>query len=163
MKNRSPRTINHCGISVTNLKEAIKFYTRTFGFKVLKKKSINTEDSSMEARIFKDIFEGRLRKLDAAWLNSGNRAGLEIFEFVDPKAERLVNSFDNWRKHFSHICITDPNIEDLCERIKHNGGVKHSDYHNTGGKDYRLVYCKDPFGNFIELFTKDYRRFITGK
>ena len=158
-----PKTINHVGISVTNLEKAIEFYTITFGFKVLKKARIDTDDaSSISAIIFKDIFKGRLKTVNAAWLKSGNEVGLEIFEFVDPKAEQLVDPFEKWKKHFSHICITDLKIDELIKKIEDNGGSKHSDIHfPTKDKEYRLVYCIDPFGNFIEIFTHDFNQFIT--
>jgi catechol 2,3-dioxygenase-like lactoylglutathione lyase family enzyme len=157
------RAINHVGISVTNLEKAIEFYTSTFGFKVLKEARIDTDDAySPGAIIFKDIFEGRLKTVNAAWLESDNGVGLEIFEFVDPKAEPLLDPFENWKKRFSHICITDFEIDELIKKIEDNGGRKHMDIHfPTKDKEYRLVYCIDPFGNFIEIFTHDFNQFIT--
>jgi hypothetical protein len=80
--------INHVGISVTDLKKAKEFYTKTFGFKVLKQGEIIVDGSSTTASIFKDIFKDHLKKVRAAWLESGNGVGLEIFEFVNPKAEK---------------------------------------------------------------------------
>lgn len=156
--------INHVGISVTDLERAIQFYTETFGFRVLRKVRINTESSSTEALIFKDIFKDRLKIVDVAWLNSANGVGLELFEFIDPKSEQITDSFENWKKHFSHICITDPNIDELCNKIKRNGGSKYSEVWNpVKGKEYKLVACKDPFGNFIEIFTHNYEQLITGQ
>jgi catechol 2,3-dioxygenase-like lactoylglutathione lyase family enzyme len=164
MANLYPKAINHVGISVTDLEKAIEFYTQTFGFKVLNKETIDTDGSSMSALIFKDIFKGRLKIVNAAWLNSGNGVGLEIFEFVDPKAERPTDCFENWKKHFTHICITDPNVDELCNKIELNGGIKHSEFWcPIKGKEYKLVYCKDPFGNFIEIFTHDDEQFIIGQ
>jgi catechol 2,3-dioxygenase-like lactoylglutathione lyase family enzyme len=158
------RAINHVGMSVTDLKKAIEFYTKTFDLKVLKEETINTEGSSMNAKIFKDIFKCRLKKVKAAWLNSSNGVGLEIFEFVDPKAERPADEFENWKKRFSHICITDPNIDELCNKIEQNGGIRHSEFwYPIKGREYKLVYCKDPFGNFIEIFTHGYEQFISGQ
>jgi catechol 2,3-dioxygenase-like lactoylglutathione lyase family enzyme len=160
-----PKTINHVGISVTNLEKAIKFYTETFGFRVLSRDNVDTDRSStMNDLIFKDIFKGLLKEVNAAWLVSGNGIGLEIFEFINPRSEQPADIFENWKKHFSHICITDPNIEELCEKIKLNGGIKHSEYwYPFKDKNHRLVYCKDPFGNFIEIFTHDYEKFILDK
>ena len=158
--------MNHFGISVTSLEEAIDFYTKTFDFKVPKKEKIDTECSSMSAKIFKDIFKSLLKKVNVAWLNTDNRVGLEIFEFVDPKAKQPADIFEGWRKHFFHICITSnsQNIDKLCEKIIQNGGTKHSEFRSpVEDKEYKLVYCKDPFGNFIEIFTDDYESFILGK
>jgi hypothetical protein len=67
-------------------------------------------------------------------------------------------------KHFSHICITDPNIDELCNKIECNEGIRHSEFwYLIKGKEYKLVYCKDPFGNFIEIFLHDYEQFISGQ
>jgi hypothetical protein len=58
-----------------------------------------------------------------AWLSSGNQVGLEIFEYIEPKAQRrTTDNFEYWKSGFTHICITDPNIEDLCNRISERGG-----------------------------------------
>ena len=165
METKPSKMINHVGISVTNLENAIKFYTETFGFTVLSRDRIDTiRSSTMNDLIFKDIFKGLLKEVDAAWLVSGNGVGLEIFEFINPKSEQPTDIFEHWKKRFSHICITDINIEELCEKIKLNGGIKHSEYwYPFKGKMYRLVYCIDPFGNFIEIFTHEYEEFVLGK
>jgi catechol 2,3-dioxygenase-like lactoylglutathione lyase family enzyme len=160
---RSSNAINHVGISVTDLKKAKEFYTKTFGFEVISEDKIDVVDSSANASIFKDIFKDHLKEVKAAWLESGNGVGLEIFEFVNPKAEQSIDPFDNWKKHFSHICITDNNIDELCRRIEDNGGSKHSDIHFPHkGKEYRLIYCIDPFNNFIEIFTHDFEQVVKG-
>ena len=52
-----------------------------------------------------------------AWLSSANQVGFEIFEYIDPKAERRLHNFEYWKSGFIHICITDPNIEELCKKI----------------------------------------------
>ena len=96
--------------------EAIDFYTKTFGFKVLRKEKIDTGCSSMNAKIFKDIFKGLLKTVNVAWLNTDNGVGLEIFEFINPAAEVPKDVFENWLKHFSHICITSSNIDKVCKR-----------------------------------------------
>jgi catechol 2,3-dioxygenase-like lactoylglutathione lyase family enzyme len=40
-ENKPSKTINHVGISVTNLEKAIKFYTETFGNEVLSRDLID--------------------------------------------------------------------------------------------------------------------------
>ena len=61
------------------------------------------------------------------WLSSGNQVGIEIFEYLDPKAERRINdNYEYWKSGFFHICVTDPNIEELCRRISESGGKQQS-------------------------------------
>ena len=65
--------------------------------------------------VVKDIHGPDFKKMRMVWLNSGNQVGVEIFEFLDPKAEKRINdNFEYWKSGFFHICITDPNIEKLC-------------------------------------------------
>ena len=61
-----------------------------------------------------------------AWLSSANQVDFEIFEYIDPKAERRLHNFEYWKSGFIHICITDPNIEELCKKISESGGKQRS-------------------------------------
>ncbi len=109
--------MNHVAISVTDLERAIDFYTNTFGFTVLRKERINTECTSTDAKIFRDIFKGLLKEVKVAWLKTGNGVGLELFEFINPKAEQHTDVFGSWLKHFSHISFTALDIDELCNKI----------------------------------------------
>jgi hypothetical protein len=51
--------------------------------------------------VAKDIHGPNFKKMRMVWLSSGNQVGIEIFEYLDPKAERRIN---------------DPNIEELCRK-----------------------------------------------
>ncbi len=96
------------------------------------------------------------------WLSSGNQVGIEIFEYLDPKAERRINdNFEYWKSGFIHICITDPNIEELCRKISENGGKQRSKIWDIPpSKGYKIAFCEDPFGNVIEIYTHSYERTI---
>jgi len=64
-----------------------------------------------------------LKKMRVVWLSSANQVGFEIFEYIQPKAERRIeDNFEYWKSGFIHICITDPDIEGLCKRISETGG-----------------------------------------
>jgi catechol 2,3-dioxygenase-like lactoylglutathione lyase family enzyme len=99
----------------------------------------------------------------AVWLNSGNLVGFEIFKYIDLKAERRTNdNFEYWKSGFFHICITDPNIEELCKRISESLGRQRSKiWEITPNNGYKIVFCEDPFGNIIEIYTHGYEQTIT--
>ena len=55
---------------------------------------------------------------------------------------------------YFHICLIADDIEELADKIANSGGKKRSEIWNTWkGKPYYLVYCEDPFGNIIELYS----------
>ena len=83
-----PMSINHIAVSVPNLEEAMKWYTKTLGFTVIKQPVEFVADDSLIGIALKDIHGPKLRKMWMAWLSSANQVGLEIFEYVEPKAER---------------------------------------------------------------------------
>lgn len=51
-----------------------------------------------------------------------------------------------------------PNIEELTKKIVEAGGKQRMPireyYHSK--KPYKMVYCEDPFGNIIEIYTHSY-------
>jgi catechol 2,3-dioxygenase-like lactoylglutathione lyase family enzyme len=83
-----PRTINHIAVSVTNLDKAVKWYQEVFGFDVINGPVEIVVDDSPLGIILKDIHGPNLKKIRVVWLSSGSQVGFEIFEYIDPKAER---------------------------------------------------------------------------
>lgn len=56
---------------------------------------------------------------------------------------------------FFHICLIADDIERLAGEITASGGKRHSDIWSTWEKKpYYLIYCEDPFGNIIELYSR---------
>ena len=60
--------------------------------------------------------------------------------------------------------MTDPNIEQLADRIASSGGRQRSKVSriNSTTNEYRLCYCEDPFGNIIEIYTHNYETLYGG-
>ncbi len=109
-----PRAINHIAVSVTDLDKAVKWYQEVLGFTVINGPVEFEADDSLLGMVVKDIHGANLKKMRVVWLSSGNQVGIEIFEYLDPKAERRINdNFEYWKSGFFHICITDSNIEEL--------------------------------------------------
>jgi hypothetical protein len=44
-------------------------------------------DDSLTGKAVRDIHGPNLKKMRMAWLSSGNQVGLEIFEYIEPKAQ----------------------------------------------------------------------------
>lgn len=157
-----PRTINHIAVSVTDLDKAVKWYKEVFGFTVVTGPVEFEADDSSLGIAARDIHGPNFRKMRMVWLSSGNQVGFEMFEYIDPKAERRIDNFEYWKSGFFHICITDPNIEELCKRISDSGGRQRSRIWDVDpDKGYKIAFCEDPFGNVIEIYTHSYEQLVS--
>jgi catechol 2,3-dioxygenase-like lactoylglutathione lyase family enzyme len=162
LSNTYPRIINHIAVSVPNLEEAVKWYTEVLGFTVVKDPIDIIADQSLKGRAVKDIHGPALKKMRMAWLSSANQVGFEIIEYVEPKAEKRLDNFEYWKSGFIHICITDPNIKELCRRISESGGKQRTEiWEVVPDKGYKIAFCEDPFGNIIEIFDHSYEQIIS--
>ena len=156
-----PKIINHIAVSVPSLDEAVKWYREVLGFTTVKQTEEFVVDDSLIGMTVKDIHGPRLKKMRMAWLSSANQIGFEIIEYIEPKAERRLDNFEYWKSGFIHICITDPNIEELCKRITESGGKQRSKiWEIVPDKGYKIAFCEDPFGNVIEIYDHSYEQTI---
>jgi catechol 2,3-dioxygenase-like lactoylglutathione lyase family enzyme len=157
-----PKTINHIAVSVPNLDQAIKWYKEVLGFNMIAGPVEFVADDSLTGRAVVDIHGPKLNRMRIAWLSSGNQVGFEIFEYIEPKAQRRQENFEYWKSGFTHICITDPSIEDLCKRISEMGGKQRTKVWDiVPDKGYKIVLCEDPFGNILEIYSNGYEQTIT--
>ena len=108
----------------------------------------------------KDIHGPKLKKMRMAWLSSANQVGLEIFEYVEPKAERRTDNFEYWKSCLIHICVTDSDIEGLCKKISESGGRQDKIWEVVPDKGIRIAFCEVPFGNIIEIYDHSYEQTI---
>ncbi|BCC14559.1 TPA: lactoylglutathione lyase family protein [Bacillus cereus] len=151
-----PKTFSHIGLSVPNLDQAVKFYTEVFGWYVIMEPSEVENDDSAIGQMCKDVFGDNFKKFKIAHLATGDKIGVELFEFSENKAPE--NNFEYWKTGIFHFCIQDPDIEGLVEKIKEYGGKQRMpirEYY-PGEKPYKMVYVEDPFGNIFEIYTHSY-------
>ena len=152
----TPRVINHIGLTVPDIFAAIDWYRDVLGFTHIMGPRV-LEANSQATHETPSIFGPRFRKAYQAHMLSGNGVGLELFEFVDPPVERRADNFEYWKVGVFHICVTDPNIEAMAQRIVAAGGRQRVPvFQFVPGRPYRLVYCDDPWGNVIEVFSHSY-------
>lgn len=116
---------------------------------------IANNDSDIR-KMFQDILVNNWKN-ETSTLELWRSCRLEIFESIEPKEEKRQNNFEYWKTGFFHICVTDPNIEELTKRIVENGGKQRSRiWELTPGKPFKVVSCEDPFGNVIDIYTHGY-------
>jgi lactoylglutathione lyase family protein len=112
-----------------------------------------TEDDSAIGIMCADVFGPGWKSLRIAHLSTGDRLGVEIFQFLN--AERPENNFEYWKTSIFHFCMQDPDVEGLVDRVVAAGGKQRMPvrYYFPGEKPYRIVYCEDPFGNLFEIYS----------
>ncbi|WP_321831460.1 lactoylglutathione lyase family protein [Thalassovita sp.] len=151
-----PRTFSHIGLSVPDLDAAVQFYRDILGFYVIMEPTEVTQDDSAIGVMCNDVFVPGWGRFRIAHLATGDRVGIELFEFPDnylPEDKlpfRQVGLF--------HFAIQDPDPEALLERIIAAGGKARMPIRRyyPGEKPYRMVYVEDPFGIVFELYSHGY-------
>lgn len=151
-----PRTFSHIGISVPDIDRAVKFYTEVLGWYVIMGPTQVTEDDSAIGVMCEDVFGKGWGGFRIAHLSTGDKIGVELFEFRNSEAPK--NNFEYWKTGVFHFCVQDPDVEGLVEKILAAGGKQRMPirYYYPGEKPYRMVYCEDPFGNLLELYSHSY-------
>lgn len=98
-----PRNFSHIGLSVTDLDGAVKFYTEVLGWYLIMPPTTITEDETAIGVMCTDVFGEGWGSFRIAHLSTGDRIGVEIFEF--PNAERPENNFEYWKTGVFHFCM----------------------------------------------------------
>ena len=151
-----PRTFSHIGLSVPSVAEAVKFYEDVMGWYTIMTPSDVVEDDSPIGVMCTDVFGLGWGKFRIAHMSTGDGIGIELFEF--PNNETPEDNFEFWKTGIFHYCVQDPDIEGLVEKIVAHGGKQRMpirEYY-PGEKPYRMVYCEDPFGNLVEIYSHSY-------
>ena len=133
--NSYPRAFSHVGITVPNIEEAVKFYQEVMGWYVMMKPTVVLEENDTAiGQMCIDVFG-------------------EGWGSFKPKHE-----FNPYQTGIFHFCVKDPDIEGLVEKIVAAGGKQRMPIREyfPGEKPYKMVYCEDPFGNIVEIYTHSY-------
>ncbi len=152
-----PRTFSHIGISVPDVEKAVDFYTQVLGWYLIMKPTEITEDNSPIGEMCTDVFGPNWQKFKIAHLSTGDRVGVELFEFKNQ--QQPENNFEYWKTGVFHFCVQDPNLEELAKKIVAAGGKKRMEkprYYYPDEKPYRMIYMEDPFGNILEIYSHSY-------
>lgn len=146
--------VNHIGITVGNLDEAIEFYTTVFGLELLVgAETASTSTPGADRRA--EVFGARWGEMRLAHLADGNGTGVELFEFIEPAMVYPEEHFDYRRVGFSHLAFTVDDLEAAMAALTSAGGGVRTGIH-TVRPGCRICYCKDPWGNPVELSTGTY-------
>ena len=151
-----PKTFSHIGISVPNLEEAVAFYENVMGWYTIMKPTVVKEESDTAiGKMCIDVFGEGWGSFKIAHVSTGDKIGIEMFEFRNNEKPK---EFEYWKTGTFHFCVQDPDIEALVEKIVANGGKQRMpirEYY-PNEKPFKMVYVEDPFGLVFEIYTHSY-------
>lgn len=152
-----PRPLNHIGISVPDIDRAIAWYGEVLGYRLFSGPFDLVANPPVVAQ-FQDALGERCKHVRIAHLSTGGGVGIELFQPVLPAT--LANTTDIRFDQSGpfHICVTDPDIDGLINKIVATGGSQISQIWDDRPPSgiYRMAYCRDPFGTIIEIHTHSY-------
>lgn len=141
-------SMNHVGISVSNLERSIAFYQSAFGMKRVIQAPFDGEQ--YERVLGLDQVRG-----EVALLRSDDTGfQIELFEFAHPQP-RPSDSFRPVCDHgITHFCIEVKDIESEYERLRLAGATFHCEPVKFPRSGNRATYGRDPDGNVFELLER---------
>ena len=153
--------VNHIGINVPHLNDAVAWYAAVLGFQVVQPAVEVAAGEGDAGSRFTRINGPKFGRARVAYLTTANGVGLEMFEFMQPRTEPFVDDWEFWRPGIWHICITAPDVAELAAWIVAHGGRHRTDVVTSApGSEFRLTFCQDPWGNPIEVMNASYDRLV---
>lgn len=152
--------VAHVGVTVPGLDRAVAWYEATFGFEPIGPSLAIRADDGHGGVVATDLFGARFGALRQAHLATANGVAIELFQFLDPPTEALMDGLDFWRAGISHLCLVTPEPAALARRIADTGGRQLTSraWPIFPGEPYLTCFCEDPFGNVIELYSHSHER-----
>ena len=147
-------------ISVPDLEAACNWYEEIFGFKRIRSDRMTIRAEDPEGAMFK-IYDGKLQKVNIAWLSAGNGVAFEVFQFIDPPFVK-PNEFDYTRGGFFHIAITVPDPDAMAARVCEKGGKQIGKTVEMYDGE-RALYVQDPWGNIVECLSCSFEKLMANR
>jgi lactoylglutathione lyase family protein len=151
-----PRTFSHIGISVPDVEKAVEFYSSVMGWYQIMKPTVITEEAETPiGQMCIDVFGKGWGSFKIAHMSTGDKIGVEMFEFTNNERPK---DFEYWKTSTFHFCVQDPDIEGLVKKIVDHGGKQRMpirEYY-PGEKPYKMCYVEDPFGLIFEVYSHSY-------
>ncbi|MEL0643062.1 VOC family protein [Olleya sp. Ti.3.14] len=152
-----PKSFSHVGITVPDIKEAVKFYSEVMGWYVIMEPFIvKKEKETAIGQMCIDVFGDDWTTFEIAHLATSDGIGIELFSF--PNGVKEAPEFSPFNTGLFHFCVQDPNIEALVEKIVAYGGKQRMPIraYYPDDKPFKMCYVEDPFGIVFEVYTHSY-------
>lgn len=150
-------TFNHVGIGVADIEVGVKFYAMALDCAVVVPPfEVRGEDVGGDQP--RDVLKPpAFHRMLMAHLATADGIGIELFQLVDPVHEPRVPQLEYWKSGIFHFCITDFDLEARLAKIRAHGGRQLSKVWLNRPPAKHMVYCSDPWGTIIEIYSHGYR------
>ncbi|CAM4135521.1 VOC domain-containing protein [Vibrio agarivorans] len=152
--------MNHVGIMVGDMDQAVEFYTKALGLRiVMNNTKVIEERESAIGRMCIAVFGEGFNGFNIAHLVTSDGIGVELFEMKERQERHEV---DFSRLGIFHFCLQLPKEQfaSAIKRVEEFGGKVRMDimrYHpEDDSKQAQMVYLEDPFGNLFEFYSHSY-------
>lgn len=136
------RSLSHVGLTVSNFKNAVKWYYDMFGFMLIDEKVMDEE----QVNSLYLLYRLKNTKIRLGFLRAPKGGVVEIFEFTPAMPHEKVC----WNKPGpTHFTLDVKNVGKWYKHLKSKGVYFFSEPQRTGNVEW--VFLKDPDGNLIEL------------
>lgn len=138
-------TMNHTGIVVTDIEEALKFYCEGIGLEM--RFQVEAGGAELSQLLGYDDVQ-----VKAAFIGGIDGHSVEIIEYLSPKTEVREAAEQHKRNATgaAHISFNVSDMDAIIERVVPMGAVLNNP--PVALMDgFRSVYLQDPWGNWIEL------------
>jgi len=134
---------HHAAIVVPDLEKAIRFYSALAGYEKIRESRWDS-DSAFNRIIGMTGSSARFCMLE------GPNGYLELFEYEQPQSGADPASLNANDYGIRHLCFQVEDVEQALARVVELGGGKMNEP-VTNELGITCVYCRDPFGNLLEL------------
>lgn len=144
----APASINHVGVTVSDIEAAVPWYREIFGFELVAPITTATAEPPHGA-FRRGVFGARWARMRQARLMDRHGVGLELFEFEVPATVSLEDDFTYWRVGPHHLSLTVDDTPAKVAEILRSGGRLRGHVGSIGPA--QVAYCSDPWGTTLEL------------
>jgi len=137
--------MHHVGIHVPDLEAGRKFYEDVFGFEVIGVDNWDEGNKDVNAYVGMDECSA-----DSYMLRGAN-IHIEIWCYRTPPSKYEPGDRCAADHGYTHLCFTVSDFEAVLEKFLAAGGSIIKPLTNARPGGARIHYCRDPFGNIIEL------------
>jgi catechol 2,3-dioxygenase-like lactoylglutathione lyase family enzyme len=147
--------IAHVGVTVPDVAKARRWYERALGFEPLGGDVEVRVGDGYAGSVAADVLGRRVHAFRQAHLVGANGVALELFEF-----DHVPNAL----RGIFHFCVVTPDVPRVASRIASSGGRQTSRVWRIFEEEpYLTCYCRDPFGNVVELYSHSHERIYSNR
>ncbi len=136
---------HHAAIVVPDLDKAVRFYCELAGYEKIRQSCWDSES------VFNRII-GMSASSARFCMLQGPNGYLELFEYEQPASTADPASLDAGDYGIRHLCFQVEDVDKALKQVVELGGRKMNNP-VTNNLGITCVYCRDPFGNLLELIS----------